>query len=802
LTISLSRPFRVACIACALIVVAKPGRAQVSSIQGFVGDAVSGERLPYATVALIGTSLGTKTNIEGVFTLQQIPAAVCSLQVRYIGYLPAVIRVDARTPVIGLSIKLKQTVIAGQEVTVLAEQETRTLKAQKDPGLVSISPAELAALPNIGEVDIFRSLQLLPGVSGTNDASSGLYVRGGAPDQNLVLFDGMTIHHVDHFYGFFSAFNVDAVKDVQFYKGGFPAKYGGALSSVVDMTGKTGDQSHMRGGLGVNIMSAHGEIEVPLGGHGSILATARSTYGDSPLAESIYKYLTGSEETGTTSGFGGGGGRRPPGFANAMVEQQIPLPSFYDGNFKATYYLTPTDVVAASLYLSNDGLDKSQDQSFASTTEKTEQGNLGFSGRWFHQWAPTLFTNLVAASSRYVSTYTFGVNVTDSASLRTPRGGMGTDEANSISDLSVRMDNEWQAAPEHTVGFGVQMASTRTSYSLTLADPFRGGSAAVVERSQRGIQAAAYAQDEWAISSLFSTTVGIRATYFQPTAQTYLDPRWSARFSLTDQWSVKGAYGIYRQFLNRIVNESITEGSRDFWLLTDGTLQPGRSDHYVLGTSWETGDILLDVECYYKTMSGLVEFSQRFRRAAEDLYTFATGTGTSRGVELLLQKKYGVFSGWASYTLSKTDYTFPVIDLGTTFPAAQDERHELKLVTAVTLSDWSFGANWIYGSGKPYTAPVSQYVVQLLDGSAMTYVHVGAKNSFRLPPYHRLDITASHIFGRGTGTEFTLGLSVFNVYNRKNLSYMTYDLSTQPATITEVASLGITPTIFLQLNLH
>lgn len=799
---SLSRPLSAACIVWTMAAATHPGAAQVSSIQGVVGDAVSGERLPYATVALMGTASGTKTNIEGVFILQQIPARICSLQVRYVGYLPAVVRVDARAPVTGLSVKLKQTVIAGQEITVLAEQETRTLKAQKDPGLVSIAPAELAALPNIGEVDIFRALQLLPGVSGTNDASSGLYVRGGAPDQNLVLFDGMTIHHVDHFYGFFSAFNVDAVKDVQFYKGGFPAKYGGALSSVVDMTGKTGDQNHMRGGLGANLMSAHADIEIPLGGHGSILATGRSTYGSSPLAESIYKYLTGTQDGGTVPVQPGGGGPRPPGFANATVDQQIPLPSFYDSNLKATYYLTPTDVVAASFYLSNDGLDKSQEESFATTTDKTEQGNIGFSGRWFREWGPTLFTNLVAASSRYTSTYTFGVKVTDSTSVRTPRGGMGTDEANSISDLSLRLDNEWQADAAHTVGFGIQLASTRTSYSLTLADPFRGGSSAVVDRSQRGIQAAVYAQDEWAISPLFSTTIGVRATYFQPTAQTYLDPRWSARFSLTDRWSVKGAFGIYRQFLNRIVNESITEGSRDFWLLTDGTLQPGRSDHYVLGTSWETGDILLDVECYYKTMSGLVEFSQRFRRTAEDQYAFATGTGISRGIEVLLQKKYGVFSGWASYTLSKTDYTFPVIDQGATFPAAQDQRHELKLVNAVTLSEWSFGANWIYGSGRPYTAPVSQYVLQLLDGTEMTYVHVGAKNSLRMPPYHRLDVSVSHIWGKGTGTEFILGLSVFNLYNRKNLSYMTYDLSTQPATITEVSSLGITPTIFLQLNFH
>ena len=774
--------------------------AQTATVQGIVTDARNGERLPYATVMIKGNTSGTKTNVEGIFVLPNLPAAVCTLEVRYLGYASQEVRVDARKPVDIILIKLNETIIAGEEVTIVAEPEPRTLKAEKDPSLIVLSPRELSALPNVGEVDLFRALQMLPGVTGTNDASSGLYVRGGAPDQNLVLFDGMAVHHVDHFFGFFSAFNVDAVKDVQFYKGGFPAKYGGALSSVVDMTGRTGDQNKWRGGIGANLLSFHGDLEVPLWNQGSLFLAGRSTYGDSKIAKAIYEYLTGEQSNTPGVGRGPGGGG-PPGFANANVDAVIPLPSFYDVNAKATYYLTPTDALAASLYHSNDGLDKSQTSAVGNTTDKTTQGNLGFSGRWFHQWTGNLFSNIVVANSQYTSNYDFGVQVSDTSAQRARGGGMGMNENNSTNEFSLRIDNDWHPHQDHSVGFGLQLSQTTTSYSLDLTDPFRDSSSNLLSISQRGLQAALYAQDEWSLTPLLSVTLGARATYYQPTRQTFFDPRLSARCALTENISVKGAVGTYRQFLNRIVNESITQGSRDFWVLTGDQFSPGRSDHLILGATWENADFLFDVEAYRKTMSGLVEFSQRFRMTATDLYAFATGTGVSRGVEFLLQKKHGMFTGWISYTLSNTEYTFPSINRGVAFPAAQDQRHELKIMNTMAVGQWKFAASWLYGSGKPYTAPISQYFIELLDGSELSYVHVGEKNSFRLPPYHRLDVSVSRTFPSETGgMDFVLGLSVFNLYNRRNISYYKYDLSTQPVEVTEISSLGITPTAFVQLN--
>ena len=238
--------FSLICLMCLL-----PPISQAQGIHGVVKDAQSGERLPNAMLSIKGTTIGTKTNLEGYFVLTRIPDSAFTLQARYVGYEVLELKIDPKSDADNIVLELRPQDIILQGVTVVA-QEATILKTEGETSLSTISPRQLATLPSAGQPDIFRSMQLLPGISGTNDRSSGLYVRGGTPDQNLVLFDGMTVYHVDHFFGFFSAFNPDAVKDVQFYKGGFPAQYGGRLSSVVDMIGKSGDPDNLHIGAGLN----------------------------------------------------------------------------------------------------------------------------------------------------------------------------------------------------------------------------------------------------------------------------------------------------------------------------------------------------------------------------------------------------------------------------------------------------------------------------------------------------------------------------------------------------------------------
>ena len=248
-------------------------------IKGHIKDKDSGEALPYANVMLKGTHRGTSSNTDGYFVLLNVQVGLCTLEVQYIGYNTKEVTLKNDGQLTLLSILMEPTVIQGEGVSITAQAEMLDASTG-EAGQVSISPRQLASLPSIGEVDIFRSIQLLPGISGANDGESGLYIRGGTPDQNLVLFDGMTIYHVDHFFGFFSAFNADAVKDIQVFKGGFPAEYGGRISSVVNLTGKTGDQNRPRFGFGANLLSGHASLEMPVWDKGTLLIAGRRSYTD------------------------------------------------------------------------------------------------------------------------------------------------------------------------------------------------------------------------------------------------------------------------------------------------------------------------------------------------------------------------------------------------------------------------------------------------------------------------------------------------------------------------------------------
>jgi hypothetical protein len=274
---------------------------------------------------------------------------------------------------------------------------------------------------------------------------------------------------------------------------------------------------------------------------------------------------------------------------------------------------------------------------------------------------------------------------------------------------------------------------------------------------------------------------------------------------LTSRFSLKGAYGKYNQFVARVVNENITEGARDFWLLADGeTVDAQASTHYIAGAAYETNDWLFDIEAYSKILSGLSEFSLRFQRTEADFEEsslFFDGTGKAKGLEFLLQKKSGFHSGWISYTLAETEHTFPELNGGEPFPALHDQTHEIKIVNSLRLGPrFTFSSTWTYGTGKPYTSPESLYTITLLDGSQQTYIHVGEKNGQRLPSYHRLEAAEHDRFPVGE-TRFDLGLSIFNLYDRSNVWYREFDLTEVPIVTTDVTFLGITPNISLRVDL-
>ena len=783
-------------------------------ITGVIRDKESGETLPYANVILEQEDIGTAANQDGYFVIVDVPPGKHKLTVRYIGYSAEIMSVFVKPgSTVRADIELHQETIKGESITVYANAPM--MDASHEISRVSISPRQVVSLPNMGEVDVFRTLQLLPGISGASDGSSGLYVRGGTPDQNLILFDGMTIYHVDHFFGFFSAFNADAIKDIQIMKGGFPAEYGGRVSSVVNLTGKTGDMNRFRAGFGLNLLSGHGSCEIPLGEWGNLLIAGRRSYTDfiqSGLYNDIYSMITGDENSGMTGDQPGGGGMR----GGMYTSQFVPAFYFYDWNTKLSVKASETDRLVFSFYSGKDNLDNSQDfgdmafryetddandeSGSLSTQDLTTWGNTGLSCAWNRQWSERFHTGFIAAFSQYFSqrdrdTEISGLARFQDDSTTAARGmGLANQEDNLVTDVTAQWNAEWHAARQHRVKFGIKASAVESEYTMAMND-----TTVLLNRMDNAGIIAGYIQDRitWGRTGL---CLGMRTNFYGPAGKIFWEPRASFEYDILKPLKLKGAWGLYHQFVNRITNEQITQGSRDFWLLADDTMKPIFSRHAILGLQYDAGAYMMSVEGYHKYMDNLAEFTRRFQGRADYENFFFFGEGVSKGVELLIQKQKGWLTGWVGYTLGSVEYTFPNLNSGNPFPASHDRKHELNVVAKAGLGAWSFGATAVFASGQAYTAPESQYYLDMIGGESVSYIHVGEKNSSRLPDYFRLDLSASRHF-ESDMWRTEVGVSIFNSTNHKNVWYREYQMDTNPVTVTDVVMLGFTPTVYVQFNL-
>ena len=768
-----------------------------NSLSGKVIEDKSGESLPFATVLVKETDIGTTSNLDGFFSLLDLPTDRVTLIVSYVGYETKEIIISG-IPDELLTISLVPISNQLEEVIVSANAY-KVMDASSGISSTKIATKQLALLPNVGEVDIFRSLQMLPGVSGTNESSSGLFVRGGTPDQNLVLLDGMTVYKVDHFFGFFSAFNANAVKDVQLYKGAFPAKYGGRTSSVVDMTGKIGSFEQFSGAASINLLSANAYMEIPISKQVSFLVAGRRSYTDilrSGLFEDISANVIGDDTFDN------------PNIDPETVTAIEPEFYFFDWNSKLSYRPSDRDMLTFSLYNGKDFLDESQTldteiplgenpaQLFLQLDEKTNWGNRGASTKWSRQWNPKLYSNVLVAASEYFSVYDrdafLEVGLPEEDSIITTFNQF-TAEDNSVIDITGRLDFEWQRSNNSKTEFGLSFTNTQVEYSS-----IRDDTVTILDRDQEAQFGSVYLGNEEKFGA-FTLNTGMRLSKYRFRARPLYEPRVNLTYQMTPKVKIKAAFGQHYQFVNQIINENINEGSREFWLLADGEqVEISRAIHYVLGASYEVDQWLFDVESYYKDYEGLSEFSLRFRRGieieADEL--FFTGDGFARGIEFLIQKKQGKYTGWVSYTLGQVRNTFDAFNDGREFPALHDQLHEFKMLHSVEVDQWTFSSTFVYGSGKPFSEPEGQYSIELLDGQTLSYVGVGPKNGSRLPAYHRLDLSAHYKFDIGTkGTTGDLGLSLFNFYGRQNVWYVEYDFTQEPARITEINFLGFTPNL-------
>ena len=760
-------------------------------LSGKVTDYYTGESLPFVNIVVCGTSLGTTSNVDGFFSLLEIPSDTVTLIVSYVGYKSQNIYLTPINTNRFFEIKLIPEPQELGEVLV-SDEKINLFKPNDLIGLAKISPSKLNTLPNLGEKDVFRSFQLLPGVSASSEMSSGLSVRGGTPDQTLVLFDWFTVYNVDHLFGYFSAFNANSIKDVQLFKGGFDAKYGGRLSSVVDITGKEGNKNEFNTGIDLSMMSSNVLIESPIGTKGSILITGRRSW-ESPIYTKVFDKLSKSSSDITKKLNGG----------KSLSSY------FYDVNTKLTYALSNTNLISISLYSGADRMDNSISQVNQTkngsnnyfTSDVTQWGNMGASFKWARKWSDKFYINWLFSYSDYYGSRDRTVDrsmLDNNGNTRNVK--LGLLEGNNIKDYSFKSFYEYQLLDNNQLGFGLNTTHYLANYNLSQSDTVH-----VIDQTTAGVTYSAFAHDKLQlIGNRLTIIAGSRLTYYDVTKKTYFEPRLNASFQITPIFKLKASFGEYFQFTNRVIREDILQGSRDFWVLADNNKLPvSTSEQWLGGFSLENSDYLFDAEIYSKILGGIAEYSMQVIPKSGKLgYTenFLSGDGIARGIDLMLQKKQGRYTGWIAYSIGHAVSHFDAYGSGYFF-ASNDVPKELKIVNFFKLKNWDFSATWIYASGRPYTSPEGGYEVLMIDGSSKGFVSVSAKNGNRYSDYHRLDIAATYNFRLFHRNPCSISMSIFNLYNRKNIWYKDYHVEGNKIVVNDVNYLGLTPNISFSIRL-
>lgn len=725
------------------------------SVSGFVYDNSNGEALIGANVFLKDTGRGSSTNSNGYFVIPRLQSGNYTLVVHYIGFKSFTknIAIQAKESV-EMKVNLQPEALVAEEVVIVADSVRLSQKLFDRPvSKIGLSQRQINRIPQIAEADLLRSLQTLPGILPISDFSSALYVRGGTPDQNLYLLDGTDVYNPEHAFGLFSTFNTDAIKQIELSKGGFSAEYGGRLSSILDVTNLDGNRREFEGTSSVSLLSAKTTLQMPLGNSGSLSGSIRRTYFDQTLAKAI---------------------------------DDVPDYYFYDGNAKAFFELDPRNKLTISFYGGRDYLDLIFNPDVLDKSGfQYDWGNKTGSLRWTRVFTPRLFGNFWLTGSRFTSDFAFGDD-------------LPVTERNYITDITVKGNLEYHHSDRLTGKFGFEQKNLHTIYR----QKFPGGKVDVDQSPKHYV---AFATMLIRPTIRWEIEAGLRYNYFysQRSFQN-LAPRFSLKYRLTDTINLKGAAGIYHQYLHKIPRAFIA----DIWTSANDFQNASASQHVVVGIQKEVAsNYQLEIEGYYKTYSDIYQFDQNFLTEisagrfedGEPVYTetkglFNEGDGHSTGIEVLFRKDTGVVTGWLGYSFSSTKYRFDRINQGEEFAPRHDRTSVVNLIGNIDLrnairtlkgklrhvdkSKWQVGVNFFFASGQPITTPGSAYFVNTAPNFDFFdfKLYPSAINSFRLPAYARLDVSLTF---EKKYNSWTLApyIQIYNIGNRKNVWFINYDRS-------------------------
>ncbi|MCX6154783.1 MAG: TonB-dependent receptor [Candidatus Kapabacteria bacterium] len=737
-----------------------PLPAEKANLSGYVLDNENEETLIGATVLIKDTKLGAHTNKDGFFSISGIEPGKYTVLVYLNGYVQSENElIFERSKSLRQSFKLKMRSVEGKELTVEAERTSD--KREILISRIDIPVKNLKQIRIAGESDIFRSLQYLPGILTSSQISSGLYVRGGSPDQNLVLLDGATVYNPSHLFGFFSTFNPDAVKDVELIKGGFPAKYGGRLSAVLDLTQKDGNKNKIEGIGSIGLISSRLSVEGPSPfGKGSWFIGGRRTYID------LVKLFIKNDPASPLPGF-----------------------NFYDLNAKITQNLGSDDRIFLSGFMSADSLDFASRGTDLGMALKNKTAAL----RWNHIFSESLFTNVILSASNYYNL--FNANQNNIIIMLN----------NSITDYTLKSTVDWFISDKANMKFGYEGSRYHFNYIETIskndtASQSTPQNIANLPRELWDWTHAVFAQTDFNIDEVYFIQAGIRGNYWTGNNSFSFDPRFAVSWHINDKISLKGALGLYHQYLRLASQPDFS--FFDTWMPSDNTVPNAQANHYILSLETVPADgYNLNYDVYYKTMNNVTEINQYATTAATDRDIFFIGNEISYGMEIFLQKKYGDFYGWFGYGLGFIEARFPDLNKGEMFRPKYDRRHDLKLVGQYVINDrWEVGGQFTFQTGQSYTAATSVTEIHQYGSERQILMIVPSQtNGLRLPPSHQLNLNANYSF-LIWGQKAKLYMDIFNVYSRRDIWFRFYNTRVTPITVEDVKLLPILPSVSIEVK--
>ncbi len=723
-----------------------------ATISGLVRDSETGETLIGVSVEAVGLRKGNVSNEYGFYSITVAASKdSITLKFNYLGYEQQLLRL---LPVgtVKMDVSLRPDGAVLEEVTVVANSLEDKVKST-EMSVATLTAREAKALPALfGETDLLKIIQLKPGVASGSEGTTGIFVRGGANDQNLIVLDEAVVYNPNHLFGFFSTFNPDAVKDLKLWKGGFPVQFGGLLSSVIDVRMKEGNNKEYDVAGGIGLISSRLTVEGPIQkDKSSFIVSGRRTYADLITAQ-INK-------------------------ANEGKEDFNPIPDyyFYDLNTKVNFQLSPKDRLYLSGYFGRDVFTfKNEVFNFL-----FDWGNTTASARWNHTFGPKLFSNTTFTYSDF------------NYRIRNVLQGFSFNLGSNIMDVNFKQDFYYQPNNRHTMRFGGNITSHQFVVGRLKAGSDDGSVSFESGEDFQGTEFGLFFSDDWVVSDRLKVNWGGRLSGWNNAGSSYtrLEPRFSANYSLADNWSVKASYARMNQYVHLLASSGLSLPT-DIWYPSTGSVKPEKSDQIAVGTSFLLRDkFLITWEGWYKWLENQIDFidgAELFgQQGLESQLTFGDGYAFSP-MELEIEKKEGRLTGWIGYTLAWVKRgRFPVINNGEYFSPRYDTRHNLNIVGLYSLAKrWQLTATFVYTSGIVSWLPTGRFTLQNVAGAPFQTVvpAYGPRNTFRYPAYMRADLGIVYKW-RTKRSEQDLTLSVYNATDRRNPYFLYIDIETAPTQV-------------------